>query len=145
LAAATVVSSSSATSAAVQPSTSRRIRIDGLGPALTTIRLDLGASGEQLEWTVNAYNRSFTVLLMTASSLGDRFGRRRLFAGGLALSTVRSAACAMAPSVEWLIVARAVRGVGAALVMPLAPALVGGVGRRPPGATLARATSRSRG
>src|SRR6187399_10108 len=45
--------------------------------ALTTIRLDLGASVEQLEWTVNAYNLSFAVLLMTASALGDRFGRRR--------------------------------------------------------------------
>ena len=45
--------------------------------ALTTIRLDLNASVEQLEWTVNAYNLSFAVLLMTASALGDRFGRRR--------------------------------------------------------------------
>ena len=51
--------------------------------ALTTIRADLGASIEQLEWTVNAYNLSFAVLLMTASALGDRFGRRRLFAAGL--------------------------------------------------------------
>ena len=50
--------------------------------ALTTIRLDLGASIEQLEWTVNAYNLSFAVLLMTAAALGDRFGRRRMFAAG---------------------------------------------------------------
>ena len=58
--------------------------------ALTTIRLDLNASVEQLEWTVNAYNLSFAVLLMTASALGDRFGRRRLFAAGLTLFTLAS-------------------------------------------------------
>src|ERR671917_2354442 len=93
--------------------------------ALTTIRADLGASVEELEWTVNAYNLTFAVLLMTASSLGDRFGRRRLFAGGLALFAVSSAACALAPSATALIVARAVQGVGAAFVMPLALTLVG--------------------
>src|SRR5688500_8714570 len=92
--------------------------------ALTTIRLDLGATLEQLEWTVNAYNLSFAVLLMTASALGDRFGRRRLFAGGLALFALASAACALAPGVGWLIAARTVQGVGAAFVMPLALALV---------------------
>src|SRR4029450_11756985 len=53
--------------------------------ALSTIRLDLGASLEQLEWTVNAYNLSLAVLLVTAAGLGDRFGRRRLFAAGLGL------------------------------------------------------------
>src|SRR5215213_6470599 len=85
--------------------------------ALSTIRLDLGASVEQLEWTVNAYNLSFAVLLMTAAALGDRFGRRRMFASGLALFTIASAACALAPSVGALIAARAVQGAGAALVM----------------------------
>ena len=50
--------------------------------ALSTIRLDLGASVEQLEWTVNAYNLSFAVLLMTGAALGDRFGRRNLYAAG---------------------------------------------------------------
>jgi EmrB/QacA subfamily drug resistance transporter len=92
--------------------------------SLTTIRLDLGASVEQLEWTVNAYNLSFAVLLMTAAALGDRFGRRRMFASGLALFTIASAACALAPSVGALIAARAVQGAGAALVMTLALALV---------------------
>src|SRR4051795_293405 len=67
--------------------------------ALSTIRTDLGASIEQLEWTVNAYNLSFAVLLLTAAALGDRFGRRRLFAAGLALFTAASAACALAPDV----------------------------------------------
>ena len=93
--------------------------------ALTTIRADLGASVEELEWTVNAYNLSFAVLLMTASALGDRFGRRRLFAAGLALFALASAACALAPTAGWLIAARAVQGAGAAFVMPLALALVG--------------------
>jgi len=92
--------------------------------ALSTIRRDLGASVEQLEWTVNAYTLSFAVLLMTASALGDRFGRRRLFSIGLGLFAAASAACALAPSVSWLIAARAVQGAGAALGMPLALALL---------------------
>src|SRR5215211_6110661 len=65
--------------------------------ALTTIRADLGASLEQLEWTVNGYNLSFAVLLMTAAALGDRLGRRRMFAAGVGLFTAASAACALAP------------------------------------------------
>ena len=56
--------------------------------ALTTIRLDLGASIEQLEWTVNAYNLTLAVLLLPAAALGDRFGRRRMFTVGLALFVV---------------------------------------------------------
>jgi EmrB/QacA subfamily drug resistance transporter len=92
--------------------------------ALTTIQRDLGASIDELEWTVNAYNLSFAVLLMTAAALGDRFGRRRMFAAGLGLFAVASAACAVAPSVGALIAARAVQGVGAALITTLAFALV---------------------
>jgi EmrB/QacA subfamily drug resistance transporter len=92
--------------------------------ALSTIRLDLGASIEQLEWTVNAYNLSFAVLLITAAALGDRYGRRRLYAIGLALFTAASAACALAPDVGWLIAARAVQGMGAAMVLPLGLALL---------------------
>ena len=75
--------------------------------ALSTIRLDLGASVTQLEWTVNAYNLSFAVLLMTGAALGDRFGRRNLSALGVALFTAASAACALAPDVGILIAARA--------------------------------------
>ncbi|WP_225992587.1 MFS transporter, partial [Actinomadura montaniterrae] len=92
--------------------------------ALSRIRLDLGASMEQLEWTVNAYSLSFAVLLMTGAVLGDRFGRRRLFTAGLGLFTAASAACALAPDAGWLIAARVVQGAGAALVMPLAMALL---------------------
>ncbi|MEA2135908.1 MAG: hypothetical protein QOC68_3817 [Solirubrobacteraceae bacterium] len=92
--------------------------------ALSTIRVDLGASVEALEWTVNAYNLSFAVLLITAAALGDRYGRRNLFAAGLGLFTLASALCALAPGVGWLIAARAVQGVGAALLMPLGLALL---------------------
>jgi EmrB/QacA subfamily drug resistance transporter len=92
--------------------------------ALSTIRLDFGASIEALQWTVNAYNLSFAVLLMTGAALGDRFGRRRLFVAGLALFAVASAACAVAGNIGWLIAARTVQGAGAALVMPLAMALL---------------------
>src|ERR671917_1846770 len=93
--------------------------------ALTTIRHDLQASVEELEWTVNAYNLSFAVVLLTASALGDRFGRRRVFAAGIALFTLASATCAIAPSAGSLIAARTVQGVGAAAVIPLALTLVG--------------------
>jgi EmrB/QacA subfamily drug resistance transporter len=92
--------------------------------ALSAIRVDLGASIEELEWTVSAYVLSFAVLLMTAAALGDRFGRRRVFAAGLVVFAAASAACALAPDVGWLIAARALQGVGAALVMPLALALL---------------------
>jgi EmrB/QacA subfamily drug resistance transporter len=93
--------------------------------ALSTIRTDLHASIGQLEWTVNAYVLSFAVLMMTAAALGDRLGRRRLFVAGLGLFAAASAACALAPDVNWLIAARALQGAGAALVMPLALALIG--------------------
>ena len=93
--------------------------------ALTTIRADLGASAEQLEWTVNAYGLSFAMLLMTAAAIGDRWGRRRTYVGGLVLFSVASVACALATSLPWLIAARAVQGAGAAVVMPLAIGLLG--------------------
>jgi len=92
--------------------------------ALSTIRVDLGASVEALEWTVNAYNLSFAVLLITGAALGDRYGRRDLYAAGLAIFSVASALCALAPGVGWLIAARALQGVGAALLMPLGLALL---------------------
>src|SRR3954462_170385 len=74
--------------------------------ALSTIRVELDASLAALEWTVNAYNLNFAVLLMTGAALGDRVGRRRGLAVGLAVFTAGSAACALAPSVGWLIAAR---------------------------------------
>lgn len=92
--------------------------------ALTAIRLDLDASIEALQWTVNAYGLSFAALLLTGAALGDRFGRRRMFAAGLVLFLIASAACALSSSASSLIAARALQGAGAALVMPLAMALL---------------------
>src|ERR687893_2233544 len=92
--------------------------------SLTTIRLDLGATVEQLEWTVNAYNLTLAVLLLPAAALGDRFGRRRMFTVGLTLFVAASAACALAPDAGSLIAARAVQGAGGALVITNALALV---------------------
>src|SRR5262249_8605862 len=84
--------------------------------ALPPIRLDLGASVSQLEWTVNAYNLAFAVMLVTAAALGDRFGRRRLYAAGLVGFAAASAASALSQNVGMLIAARAVQGVGAAFM-----------------------------
>jgi EmrB/QacA subfamily drug resistance transporter len=92
--------------------------------ALSTIRVDLETSIEALEWTINAYNLSFAVLLLTGAALGDRFGRRRIFGVGLAVFTAASMACALAPDVNWLIAARAVQGAGGAMVVPLGMALL---------------------
>jgi EmrB/QacA subfamily drug resistance transporter len=87
--------------------------------ALPVIRADLGASLAQLEWIVNAYTLTFAVLLMTGAALGDRFGRRRMFVAGVSLFTAGSAAAALAPTGDLLVLARALQGVGAAVVMPL--------------------------
>jgi EmrB/QacA subfamily drug resistance transporter len=87
--------------------------------AIPVIRVDLGATIEQLEWTVNAYTLTFAVFLLTGAALGDRFGRKRLFMIGVALFTGASAAAALSQSAEWLIAARAVQGLGGAIVTPL--------------------------
>src|SRR2546423_13250203 len=87
--------------------------------ALPVIKRSLRASIEELEWTVNAYTLTFAVLLLTGAALGDRLGRRRVFAIGLGIFTAASAAAALAPSIVALDVARAVQGVGGAIVMPL--------------------------
>ncbi|TQM44802.1 MFS transporter [Pseudonocardia cypriaca] len=91
---------------------------------LGTIRQDLAASVESLEWTVNAYNLTFAVLLLTGAALGDRFGRRRMFAVGLAIFTVASAGCALSPDIGVLVASRALQGVGAAVVLPLSLTLI---------------------
>jgi EmrB/QacA subfamily drug resistance transporter len=87
--------------------------------ALPVIRRELDASLQGLEWTVNAYTLTFAVLLLTGAALGDRFGRRRLFVVGLAIFTAASAFAAVAPSIEILNLARALQGVGGAIVTPL--------------------------
>ena len=87
--------------------------------ALPVIRVDLHAGLSGLEWTVNAYTLTFAVLLLTGAALGDRFGRRLMFTIGLSIFTLASAAAALAPSIGALDAARAVQGLGGAIVLPL--------------------------
>jgi EmrB/QacA subfamily drug resistance transporter len=87
--------------------------------ALPVIRRDLHAGLSGLEWTVNAYTLVFAVLLLTGAALGDRFGRRLVFSIGLGIFTLASAAAALAPSIGALDAARAVQGLGGAIVLPL--------------------------
>ncbi len=87
--------------------------------AVPVIRRDLHAGLSGLEWTINAYTLTFAVLLLTGAALGDRFGRRRLFAIGVGIFTLASAAAALAPSIGALDAARAAQGLGGAIVMPL--------------------------
>src|SRR5438270_1756745 len=87
--------------------------------ALPSIHRELGASMQSLEWTVNAYVLSYAVLLLTGAALGDRLGRKRMFIAGIALFIGASAAAAIAPSTGLLIAARAVQGIGGAIVTPL--------------------------
>src|SRR6476659_4764619 len=87
--------------------------------ALPVIRTDLHSGLSGLEWTVNAYTLTFAVLLLTGAALGDSFGRRLMFSIGLTIFTLASAAAALAPSIGALDAARAVQGVGGAIVMPL--------------------------
>ena len=87
--------------------------------ALPSIGRSLGASLSTLQWTVNAYELAYAAGIITAVAMGDRLGRRRIFALGLALFTLASAACALAPSVGLLIAARALQGLAASMVTPL--------------------------
>jgi EmrB/QacA subfamily drug resistance transporter len=87
--------------------------------ALPVIRTDLHSGLSGLEWTVNAYTLTFAVLLLTGAALGDRFGRRRMFTVGITIFTLASAAAALAPSIGALDAARAVQGLGGAIVLPL--------------------------
>src|SRR4051795_3365400 len=87
--------------------------------ALPVIRTDLHAGLSGLEWTVNAYTLTFAVFLLTGAALGDRFGRRRMFAIGLGLFTLASAMAALAPTIEVLVAARAIQGLRGAITAPL--------------------------
>ena len=87
--------------------------------AFPSIRTDLRASLQTLEWTVSGYTLSFCVLLLPSAALGDRFGRRRMFTAGMAIFTAASAACALAPTAAALVAARVVQGAGGSLIIPL--------------------------
>jgi EmrB/QacA subfamily drug resistance transporter len=95
--------------------------------ALPVIQRSLHTGLEGLEWTVNAYTLTFAVLLLTGAALGDRYGRRLLLAVGLVIFTAASALAAAAPDIGTLIAARAVQGIGAAIVMPLTLTLLASV------------------
>jgi EmrB/QacA subfamily drug resistance transporter len=92
--------------------------------ALPTIGRDLEAGLGGLQWTVNAYALTLAGLLLLGGSLGDHFGRRRVFMWGVAWFATASLLCAIAPTIETLIAARAVQGVGAALLTPASLALI---------------------
>lgn len=92
--------------------------------ALPEIGRELGASVSALQWVVDAYTLGFAVFLLSAGVLGDRFGSRRVFLSGFALFTLASLACAMAPGALALNLARAVQGVGAALLVPSSLAIL---------------------
>ena len=87
--------------------------------ALPRMQEDLHVGLASLQWTLNAYGIAFAAGIITAAALGDRYGRRRIFTIGLALFTVASAACALAPNASVLIAARTVQGLGGAIVLPL--------------------------
>ncbi len=84
----------------------------------------LGVSVIVVQWVLNAYTVAFAAVMLTAGSLGDRWGQRRIYLGGSALFALASAACAAAPTAPVLIAARAVQGVGAAAVVPCSLALI---------------------
>lgn len=92
--------------------------------ALPVIQRELDASPSTLEWTVNAYALALAVLLLLGGSLGDRYGRRRVFLVGMALFTAFSAACALAPDAGWLVALRAGQGAGAALIAALTLSII---------------------
>src|SRR5436853_5385811 len=86
--------------------------------ALPAIKSDLGIGTSELEWVLTAYALTFAVLLLTGGKLGDLYGRRLIFTIGLVVFTVSSLACGLSSSAAELIGARAVQGVGSALMMP---------------------------
>ncbi|THD42210.1 MAG: MFS transporter, partial [Bradyrhizobium sp.] len=92
--------------------------------ALNAIAAGFGGGVSALQWVVNAYTIGFAALILTAGALGDRLGAKRLFIGGFALFILASIACAAAPSLAWLIVARAAQGLAAAMLVPNSLALL---------------------
>jgi MFS family permease len=92
--------------------------------ALPSIRDDLGFTEESLAWVVNAYLLTFGGFLLLGGRLGDLFGHRRLFLGGIALFTLASLACGLSTSQGFLIGARAVQGLGGAVVSAVALSLL---------------------
>ncbi|MCP3716641.1 MULTISPECIES: MFS transporter [unclassified Paraburkholderia] len=103
--------------------------IDGsvVNVALPSIQSELGASVAAMQWVVNAYLLFLGSLVLVGGSMGDKLGRRTVFIAGIALFTLASAACGLAPNAAALITARAVQGIGAALLVPSSLAIIGAV------------------
>ena len=101
--------------------------IDGtvVNVALPVLQKALGASAAQVQWVVESYAVALAALLLLGGALADKVGRRRIFAAGVALFALASAGCALSPSINWLIAARAVQGLGGALLVPTSLALLG--------------------
>jgi DHA2 family methylenomycin A resistance protein-like MFS transporter len=93
--------------------------------ALNSIGTSLGGGVSQLQWVVSAYTIAFAAFILTAGALGDRVGAKRIFMAGFAVFTAASVACALAPNAAILITARAVQGIGAAILVPNSLALLG--------------------
>lgn len=92
--------------------------------ALPAIGADLGAGVAGLQWIVNGYLLSLAALILVGGSLGDRYGRRRLFIVGTVWFSIASVACALAPTLTTLVIARIVQGIGAALLTPGSLAII---------------------
>jgi MFS transporter, DHA2 family, methylenomycin A resistance protein len=92
--------------------------------ALQQIGASFGGSVAGLQWVVNAYTLVFAALILTAGAFGDRFGARRVFIAGFALFTVASLGCGLAPTLAILIAARAIQGIGAAILVPCSLAVL---------------------
>jgi len=92
--------------------------------ALPAIGHALNATPAELQWTVNAYMLPLAALLLLGGAMGDHFGRKKLLIGGIALFTFASIACGLARSLEWLLAARALQGIGAAILLPNSLALL---------------------
>ena len=102
--------------------------IDGsvVNVGLPAIARGFNAGASDLQWVINAYLLPLSALLLLGGAAGDRFGRRRLLIAGIALFAVASGACAVAPSLGWLLLGRVLQGIGAAMLMPNSLAILGG-------------------
>ena len=115
------------------------IDANAINLALPAVRDELGGGISGAQWTIDAYNITFAAILLPSGSLGDRFGRRRMLRFGLVTFVAASLACAAAPSLQLLLAARAIQGVGAAMMLPQGLAITAAAFPRP--AERARATA----
>src|SRR5437762_5478470 len=100
--------------------------IDGtvVNVALPVLQRDLNATSADVQWVVEAYSLFLAALVLVGGSLGDHFGRRRIFGTGIVLFVLASVGCGLAPTIEVLIVARAIQGIGGALLVPGSLAII---------------------